>query len=553
MTKKPLIGLAAFLHRQGMISESEAAEAVELAARNHSPLVSELIKVAALDEQALAKLLAETFDYPLFDLTARNDDMPLAIFKESQIKQWHLLPLFQRGEQLFVAMSDPLNLQAISDAKRHTSLSLEVMVVLDSQLQRMIYQLFHKQHSKVSSGLETTYDLIEYDLTQSDDGQVVSFVNTVIAEAIKRGASDIHFEPYEQVYRIRMRLDGVLQTVAQPPISIVSRLTSRLKIMAQLDIAERRVPQDGRFKLQINDDSIDFRVSTCPTLFGEKIVLRILDRANAELGIDSLGFSGEQKAIFMRSIAQPQGMVIVTGPTGSGKTMTMYTALNLINTEDNNICTVEDPVEINLPGINQVHVNPKAGLTFASALRAFLRQDPDIIMVGEIRDLETAEIAVKSAQTGHLVLSTLHTNSAAETLTRLISMGMQSYNVASAIMLIIAQRLARRLCPHCKAKQVLPLEALLEQGFTEAQAKQAKIYKAVGCDKCNLGYKGRIGLFEVLPVSPTMQQLIMRGGDALEIAKLASSEGVDTIRQDGLKKVLAGITSLDEINRVSKG
>lgn len=497
--KRTLIGLAAFLQREGLISKTQAQHAMEAAERNHSPLISELIKAGWIEEHALAKLLAETFGFPLVDLDSIDPAaMPLSLFKEAQIKQWHMLPVSQRGQQLLVAMSDPLNQQALAEAKRHYNQGqVEVMVVPDGQLHDLIYKLLHTQHSKISTGLETSYELIEYGSPQhTDDGQVVNFVNKIIEEAIKRGASDIHFEPYEYVYRIRMRLDGVLQTVAQPPHNILSRLTSRLKIMAQLDIAERRVPQDGRFKMQIDNHPIDFRVSTCPTLFGEKIVLRILDPTSAQLGVDSLGFTAQQKSVFMRNITQPQGMVIVTGPTGSGKTVSMYTALNLINTEDNNICTVEDPVEINLPGVNQVHVNPKAGLTYASALRAFLRQDPDVIMVGEIRDLETAEIAVKAAQTGHLVLSTLHTNSAAETLTRLISMGVQSYNVASAILLIIAQRLARRLCPHCKTRQDLPEAALLEQGFTKAQVAEAKIYKAVGCDKCNLGYKGRIGLFE---------------------------------------------------------
>jgi len=383
---------------------------------------------------------------------------------------------------------------------------------------------------------------------------VVRFVNKVLLDAIKKGASDIHFEPYEKRYRVRLRVDGVLREIASPPVSMGGRLSARIKVMSRMDTAERRIPQDGRIKMRISKNkAIDFRVNTCPTLFGEKIVLRILDASAAKLGIDMLGYEPEQKKLYLDALANPYGMILVTGPTGSGKTVSLYTGLNILNTEDRNISTAEDPVEINLEGINQVNMNPKVGLDFNSALRAFLRQDPDIIMVGEIRDLETASIAIKAAQTGHMVMSTLHTNDAPQTLSRLINMGVPPFNIASAVNLIIAQRLARRLCENCKVEDNIPEKALLEEGFTQQDIDGGlKLYKAVGCDQCDKGYKGRVGIYQVLKLSEEMGRIIMREGNAMELADQAQKEGVADLRQSGLKKVKDGVTSLEEINRVTK-
>ena len=386
-----------------------------------------------------------------------------------------------------------------------------------------------------------------------DDTPVVRFVNKVLLDAINKGASDIHIEPYEKSFRIRFRQDGVLHEVADPPLAMATRLISRIKVMSKMDIAERRVPQDGRIKMKISKKrAIDFRVNSCPTLFGEKVVLRILDPTSAQLGIDALGYEDEQKDLYMENLMKPYGMILVTGPTGSGKTVSLYTGLNILNTADRNISTCEDPVEINLTGINQCHMNPKAGLTFASALRAFLRQDPDIIMVGEIRDLETAEIAIKAAQTGHMVMSTLHTNDAPQTLTRLANMGVPPYNIASSVNLIIAQRLARRLCSNCKKTVDIPKAAMIEEGFAEDELDDITIYGPVGCDQCAEGYKGRVGIYQVMPVSEAMGRIIMEGGNALQLGDQAKSEGIADLRRSGLKKVRDGITSLEEINRVTK-
>jgi len=394
----------------------------------------------------------------------------------------------------------------------------------------------------------------EADSSEVDDTPVVRFVNKVLLDAINKKASDLHFEPYEKRYRVRFRIDGILREVASPPLNMAPRITARIKVMSKMDTAERRVPQDGRIKMNISKSkSIDFRVSTCPTLFGEKIVMRILDSSSAQLGIDVLGYEDEQKELYLKALANPYGMILVTGPTGSGKTVSLYTGLNILNTEDTNISTAEDPVEINLEGINQVNVNAKVGLTFSSALRAFLRQDPDIVMVGEIRDLETAEIAIKAAQTGHMVMSTLHTNDAPQTLARLANMGVPPFNIASAVNLIIAQRLGRRLCNECKEVDDLPKEALLEEGFTEEDiAEGMTIYKAVGCDVCDGGNKGRVGIYQVMPISEDMGRIIMQNGNAMDLADQATKEGIDDLRRSGLKKVKAGIMSLQELNRVTK-
>jgi type IV pilus assembly protein PilB len=477
------------------------------------------------------------------------------------------MPLVKRGKKLFVAVSDPTNLHALDEVKFATGLSVEAVVVEEDKLDKMLGQSLEQVDTSMPelAGDDFEMDSLEVsggdddgapldDRTDAvDDAPIVRFINKVMIDAIKRGASDIHFEPYERSYRIRFRLDGVLKEVATPPVQLAIKMASRLKVMSRIDIAERRIPQDGRIKLKISKNrAIDFRLSTCPTLFGEKIVMRILDPSSAMLGIDALGYEPFQKQLYLEALARPHGMILVTGPTGSGKTVSLYTGLNILNTEDNNISTAEDPVEIMLPGVNQVNINPKVGLTFAGALRAFLRQDPDIIMVGEIRDLETAEIALKAAQTGHLVLSTLHTNDAPKTLTRLVDMGVKPYAIATSVSLIIAQRLARRLCKNCKAPSKVPPEALLKEGFKEEDiANGVEVFTPVGCPQCTDGYKGRTGIYEVMPVSEQIGRIIMTGGDVLDIKEQAVKEGVWGLRQSGLNKVRQGITSLEELNNVT--
>ncbi|MGD8937534.1 MAG: type IV-A pilus assembly ATPase PilB, partial [Thiogranum sp.] len=443
--------------------------------------------------------------------------------------------------------------------------STETILVEEDKLTRAIERALDSADSSMADLLDEDLDNLDVSAGDDDPGKddnidadiddtpVVRFVNKVLLDAINKGASDVHIEPYEKSFRIRFRRDGVLHEVASPPLSMANRLIARVKVMSRMDIAERRVPQDGRIKMAISRRrAIDFRVNSCPTLYGEKIVLRILDPTSAQLGIDVLGYEEDQKRIYLENLNKPYGMILVTGPTGSGKTVSLYTGLNILNTPDRNISTCEDPVEINLAGINQCNMNPKAGLTFASALRAFLRQDPDIIMVGEIRDLETAEIAVKAAQTGHMVMSTLHTNDAPQTLTRLANMGVPPYNIASSVNLIIAQRLARRLCNNCKQPVDIPHEALLEEGFREHELSSLQLYGPVGCDQCAEGYKGRVGIYQVMPVSEAMGRIIMENGNAIQLADQARSEGVADLRESGLKKVRDGITSLEEINRVTK-
>jgi type IV pilus assembly protein PilB len=469
---------------------------------------------------------------------------------------------------MFLAVADPTNLHAIDEIKFQTGLGVEAIVVEDDKLQKTIDKAIEQVDSQMSAltadeegidleNLEVTggEDELEEGLGRDevDDAPIVRFVNKLMLDAIRRGASDIHFEPYEKFYRVRLRMDGILKEIAQPPVQLAQKISARLKVMARLDIAERRVPQDGRIKMKISKTrAIDFRVSSCPTLYGEKIVMRILDPSSAMLGIDALGYEPEQKALYLKYLAKPQGMILVTGPTGSGKTVSLYTGLNILNTEDTNISTAEDPAEINLPGVNQVNVNVKVGLTFASALRAFLRQDPDVVMVGEVRDLETAEIAIKAAQTGHLVLSTLHTNDAPQTLTRLVDMGVKPYAIATSVSLIIAQRLARRLCSQCKQLIEVPAEALLKEGFTEEDiAAGVKVYGPKGCNSCTDGYKGRVGIYQVMPVSDAIGRIIMAGGNAIDIGDQAVKEGVADLRRAGLRKVMQGVTSLEEINSVT--
>ena len=518
---------------------------------------------------SMAAANALEFGMPLLDATAFDaTHNALKLVSEELVQKHHVLPLFKRGNKLFVGTSNPTQTAALAELQFHTNLVVEPILVDEDQIRRTLEQ-WQNAGSQISGDLggdEEGLDSLEVGVgdedagsdsgvdAKGDDTPVVKFVNKVLVDAIRRGASDIHFEPYETDYRVRLRIDGLLKTVARAPVKLNQRIAARLKVMSQLDIAEKRVPQDGRIKLNLSKTKqIDFRVSTLPTLFGEKVVLRILDGSAAKLGIDKLGYEEDQQALFLDAIHKPYGMVLVTGPTGSGKTVSLYTALGILNDDQRNISTVEDPVEIRLPGVNQVQQNTKRGMTFAAALRSFLRQDPDIIMVGEIRDLETAEIAVKAAQTGHMVLSTLHTNDAPQTIARLMNMGIAPYNITSSVTLVIAQRLARRLCSKCKKPQELPENALLAEGFTEAEIRTGiTLYEAVGCDECTEGYKGRTGIYQVMPMSEEIQAIVLEGGNAMQIAEVAQNAGIRDLRQSALMKARNGITSLAEINRVTK-
>ena len=561
-----LSGLARRLVMDGLLDERQAFDAHETALKKRQHFVSYLVDNKILNSLDIAWSGAQEFGVPLFDLDAMDmESAPTNLVSEKLIRQHHALPLFQRGNRLYLAITDPTNLGAIDEFKFHTGINTEGVLVEEQKLNKAIETALDKMDTTMSELMDADLDNLDVsagddappggDVSESeiDDTPVVRFVNKVLLDAINRGASDIHLEPYEKNFRVRFRQDGVLHDIASPPPSLAMRIVARLKVMSRMNIAERRVPQDGRIKMNLSKSrSIDFRVNTLPTLHGEKVVLRILDGSTAQMGVDALGFEEEQKKLFLNAINKPYGMVLVTGPTGSGKTVSLYTGLNILNSPDRNICTCEDPVEINVMGINQVNVNRKAGLEFSVALRAFLRQDPDIIMVGEIRDLETAEIAVKAAQTGHLVMSTLHTNDAPQTLTRLANMGVPPYNIASAVHLIMAQRLARRLCNNCKKELDIPAEALLKSGFREDQLNEIKIFAPVGCDNCTGGYKGRVGIYQVMPVSEEMGRLIMEGGNSMQLEKQARTEGVPDLRESGLKKVAAGITSLEEIDRVTK-
>ncbi len=514
----------------------------------------------------LAVFASRAFGVPLLDLSSFEIDQINKEYIDSKIAaSRRVLPLHRRGNRLFVATSDPANLQALEEVRFKTNLIVEPVVVEDDKLGAAIHKLIEASGAtlqELASMDELEVDLVEggqvanteEENSEVEDAPVVRYIQKILLDAINSGVSDIHFEPFEKYYRIRYRLDGVLMEVAQPPVVIKDKVASRIKIISKLDISEKRVPQDGRMKLALSKTrTIDFRVSTLPTLFGEKVVVRILDSAGATIGVEQLGFEIDQQQALMHAIGRPYGMILATGPTGSGKTISLYTCLNLLNQPGVNISTAEDPAEIQVPGINQVSINEKAGLNFATALRAFLRQDPDIIMVGEIRDLETAEIAVKAAQTGHLVLSTLHTNDAPSTLVRLANMGIAPFNVASSVILILAQRLARRLCPKCKKQEDIPPEALLRAGFSESDLDGSwQAYSHVGCEHCrDTGYKGRVGIYEVMTISDEMRQLIMRNGTAIDIAELARREGMRDLRRSGLLKVKAGITSLEEIEAVT--
>jgi type IV pilus assembly protein PilB len=562
-------GLPQRLVQDGVVEEAAMLEAMNLARERKASVVTQLVTSGAANARDIAVAASNEFGVPLFDLDSINLDLDtVRLVSDKLVAKHRVLPIFRRGKRLFLAVADPTNLHAIDEVKFATGLGIEAIVVEDDKLQKAIDKALEQVDTQMSSlGEEEGIDLDSLETSGGDseaaddkvtrddveDAPIVRFVNKVMLDAIRRGASDIHFEPYEKMYRVRLRMDGVLKELAQPPVQLAQKLSARLKVMARLDIAERRVPQDGRIKMKLSKNrAIDFRVSTCPTLFGEKIVMRILDPSQASLGIDALGYEPFQKDLYMKFLAKPQGMILVTGPTGSGKTVSLYTGLHILNREDTNISTAEDPAEINLPGVNQVNVNAKVGLTFAAAMRAFLRQDPDVIMVGEIRDLETAEIAIKAAQTGHMVLSTLHTNDAPQTLTRLVDMGVKPYAIATSVSLIIAQRLARRLCPHCKVPMEIPKEALLKEGYSEVDvAAGIRIFSPKGCQNCTDGYKGRVGIYQVLPVTDTIARLILAGGSAVDIGEQAAKEGVWDLRRSGLEKVKSGLTSLEEVNSVT--
>ncbi len=560
--QKNISGLAKRLVSAGILTEGQAQESLRCAQRDKIPFVAHLVKQQIADGQRIALAASAEFGAPLMDLSAFDLSLcPKDLVASKLVRKHRVLPLFKRGNRLYLAVSDPTNISAIDEVQFHTGLIVDVVVVDESSLSPAIDQLLEQMEGGGSLlGIldEAELESLTVDIDQedpendsADEAPIVRFVNKILLDAIRSGASDIHFEPYEKTYRIRVRSDGILREVARPPLNLVSRISSRLKIMSKMDISERRVPQDGRIKMKLSHSrAIDFRVNTLPTLWGEKIVLRILDPSSAQMGIDALGYEEHQRRLYLEGLSKSQGMILVTGPTGSGKTVSLYTGLNILNTPETNISTAEDPVEINLEGINQVAVNPRVGLSFASALRAFLRQDPDVIMVGEIRDLETAEIAIKAAQTGHLVLSTLHTNSAPETLTRLRNMGVPAYNLATSVSLIIAQRLCRRLCPRCKKPVTLPENVLLEAGFSKEQLPALHIHAPQGCDACTDGYKGRVGIYEVVPVTDGIARIIMHDGNSLEIADQAQKEGFPNLRQSALVKVANGLTSLEEINRV---
>jgi type IV pilus assembly protein PilB len=558
-----LSGLARQVVQQQLMPEEDAIKALETSKKEKLPFVQYIVQKKMVKAIDIATLASNEFGVPLLDISCIEIDKDVvAIINEKLITKHHVLPLQKRGNKLFIAISDPTNVLGLDEIKFQTGLNIEGILVESDKLTAAIEKALSDADDSLSDFDDADLDGLDFEDTEkaddndddakADDAPIVKFVNKMLLDAIKQGVSDLHFEPYEKMYRVRYRLDGILQEVARPPVNLAGRISARIKVLSRLDISERRVPQDGRMKMRLSKNkSIDFRVSTCPTLFGEKIVMRILDSDSAKLGIDVLGYEPEQKKHYMDMLAKPYGMILVTGPTGSGKTVSLYTGINILNTEDRNISTAEDPSEINLPGINQVNVDTKTGMTFAKALKSFLRQDPDVIMVGEIRDLETAEIAIKAAQTGHLVLSTLHTNDAPQTITRLANMGVPPFNIATAVSLIIAQRLARRLCEKCKKVMDIPREALIEEGFDEKDVDKITLYEPVGCDACNGGYKGRVGIYQVMPVSEEMGKIIMENGNSIQLAEQAKKEGIPDLRESGLKKASQGITSLAEVNRVT--
>ena len=561
-----LSGMARRLVSEGVLPEADVRKAVNDSVQNKATLTTWMLDHNLVESSQLTQIASAEFGMPIMDVASLNAaNMPLDLISEALISKHQALPLFRRGKRLFVGIADPMQSHALDEIKFHSNCMVEPILVERNSLLRMIESLLNNMRDVMPDmgdsdlegldleGGDEEADKTGIDANSNDDAPVVKLINKILVDAIRRGASDIHFEPFETQYRVRLRMDGMLKAVASPPMKMANRISSRLKVMAQLDIAEKRTPQDGRIKLNLSKTrAIDFRVSTLPTLFGEKIVLRILDGSSAKIGIEKLGYEPEQQQLYIDAIHKPYGMVLVTGPTGSGKTVSLYTGLNMLNTAERNISTVEDPVEIRVEGINQVQQNVKRGMTFASALRSFLRQDPDVIMVGEIRDLETAEIAIKAAQTGHMVLSTLHTNDAAQTISRLMNMGIAPYNITSSVTLIIAQRLARRL-HECKRPQNLPPEVLIKAGFTQADIDSGMvIYEAVGCDGCNEGYKGRVGVYQVMPMLEEIQKIVLQGGNALQIAEVAKAAGINDLRASAMLKVKNGFTSLAEIDRVTK-
>jgi len=564
-----ITGIARRLVQDGALDETKARAALTAASAEKVPVASYLLDKRLVTPAAMAAANSIEFGIPLFDASVMDPELTaIRLVKEELLRKHCVLPLYKRGNRLFVGTSEPTDSRALDEIKFQTNLRIEPVLVDADAIRRLIDKWLENADAMDDAFGEDDEGLENLDVgaveeadsdaasgadANSDDAPVVKFVNKVLVDAIRKGASDIHFEPYEDDYRVRLRIDGILKRTVRMPIKMQSRVSARLKVMAQLDIAEKRVPQDGRIKLNLSKTrQIDFRVSTLPTLFGEKIVLRVLDSSAAKLGIEKLGYEPDQQQLYLDAIQKPYGMVLVTGPTGSGKTVSLYTALNILNDETRNISTVEDPVEIRVPGINQVQMNVKRGMTFAAALRSFLRQDPDVIMVGEIRDLETAEIGIKAAQTGHMVLSTLHTNDAPQTIARLMNMGVAPYNITSSVTLVVAQRLARRL-HSCKRQVELPEPALLAEGFTpeEIADPDFRIYEPVGCDECTEGYKGRVGIYQVMPMSEEIQAIVLAGGNAMAIAEAAERAGVRDLRRSALWKVKQGVTSLAEINRVT--
>ena len=566
----PLSGLARRLVNDGLITAEAAQQALAETRKTRASLTKYLLENKLADARAMSLAAMEEFGTPLFDLSVlAPDSAPKDLVDKKLVQKHQVLPLFKRGNRLFLAMTDPTNLAALDEIKFATGTNTDAVLVEQNKLDQYIDKYLNASDEKLDLGDEGDVDLENLDVSAvtdddaggdggegADDAPIVKFINKLLLDAIKMGSSDLHFEPYEKAYRVRFRTDGILHEVSRPPVNLGGRLAARLKVMSRMDISERRIPQDGRIKMKVSKNkAIDFRVNTLPTLWGEKVVLRILDPTSAQMGIDHLGYEDFQKQMYMKTLEQPQGMILVTGPTGSGKTVSLYTGLNILNTEERNISTAEDPVEINLEGINQVNVNARVGLTFANALRSFLRQDPDVIMVGEIRDLETAEIAIKAAQTGHMVLSTLHTNSAPETLTRLANMGVPAFNIATTVNLIIAQRLARRLCPACKKpaddipEEVLKAEGILDCGIPR---QEITVFHPVGCAACKKGYKGRVGVYEVVRITPAISRIIMEGGNSIQIADVCKQEGFFNLRTAALRKTAWGLTSLEEANRVTK-
>ncbi|MDH4381110.1 MAG: type IV-A pilus assembly ATPase PilB [Gammaproteobacteria bacterium] len=561
----PLTGLARKLVADGLLDEHEASRAFQAAVAAKTPFVKYVVDQKLVDPKTVAHAASQEFGVPLIDIEAIEIDPDVVkLVSEDLIQRHHALPIFKRGNRVYIGLADPTNLQALDEIKFHIGANTEAVLVEQHKLQKAIEKALAAADNGLS-GLEDSdfenLDDLEVGTQQEaaaesseiDDAPVVRFINKVLLDAIKRGASDLHFEPYEKGYRVRFRVDGMLSEIAKPPLALSGKIAARIKVMARLDVSERRVPQDGRIKLKLSKTkSIDFRVSTCPTLFGEKCVMRILNSDAASLNIDQLGYEDFQKELFLKNLQKPYGMFLVTGPTGSGKTVSLYTGINILNQEDINISTAEDPVEINLPGVNQVQVDERTGMTFPKALKAFLRQDPDIILVGEIRDLETASIAVKAAQTGHMVMSTLHTNDAPQTLTRLQDMGVAPFAVATTINLITAQRLARRLQPDLRVPIDAPPEALLKEGFPEADVNAGfRLYGPGSSSDCPSGYKGRVGIYQVMPVSDAMKRLIIEGANAVQLADQSNAEGIWDIRKSGLNKARLGMTSLAEINRVT--